>query len=101
MSQNDTLKIQFLNTVFLFLARATTPNYNVVDTDYNTYSIVYTCSNGFLKSGKKLHHMATNACKKFANDSRNSVAPYQREISKSISGQAIVQEDQVLRAGYV
>ena len=37
--------------IFL-LARASSANYNVIDTDYETFSIVYSCNNyGFVKSG--------------------------------------------------
>lgn len=39
--------------VCLFPVRASSPNYNVVDTDYETYAIVYNCSPKliFMKSG--------------------------------------------------
>lgn len=46
----------FMNS-FGFAARQDTPNYFVVDTDYDNFSIVYNCNNklGFLKSGKFDH----------------------------------------------
>ena len=39
--------------IYLTLARASSTNYNVIETDYDQFSIVYSCNNyGFMKSGK-------------------------------------------------
>ncbi len=46
-------KSDLRNNSTLFTARARSTNYNIIDTDYENFSIVYSCNNiGFLKNGK-------------------------------------------------
>ena len=49
----------FLHTfTYFFLAESTSTNYNVVDTDYENFAVVYSCNNKlFFKSGNTLNYI--------------------------------------------
>ena len=58
-STNDffllTISVLMIHVSPLCIVQASTPNYNVIETDYDNFAIVYTCSDkfGLAKSGQQ------------------------------------------------